>query len=59
MTEVTQITRQEIQNEAARVLNKLTVLLHPDSKEYIRHDEIREAVELAGIKIMEIYEKMS
>jgi hypothetical protein len=54
-----QITRQEIQNEAARVLNKLTVLLHHNSKEYIMCDEIREAVELAGMKIMEIYEKMS
>jgi hypothetical protein len=57
--EVNQITRQEIQDEAARVLNKLTVLLHPDSKEYVQCKEIREAVELAGIKIIEIYEKTS
>jgi hypothetical protein len=56
---VTEITRQEIQNEATRALNKLTVLLHPDSKEYIQYNEIRNALELAGMKIMEIYEKMS
>jgi hypothetical protein len=37
----------------------LTVLLHPDSKEYVQCNEIREVVELTGIKIMEIYERMS
>lgn len=37
----------------------LTVLLHKDSKEYVQCSEIREALEVAGMKIIDIYEKMS
>ncbi len=52
------MTRDEIRDEAVRVLNTLTVFLHSDSNDYVRYPEIKEALEIAGMKIIDIYEKM-
>ena len=51
------MTREEISDEAARVLNTMAMFLHTDSQDYVRYPEIREALEVAGIRIIEIYEK--